>query len=186
MRMKLLSALLSLACSASPALADKSPTSGQAETGLQNREVKFATPTAGEEINWSSLNSGGVLNSSSTNFRLSGSVAQSVIGFSTSANFDLGIGFWYGEGLYCIARPGDANASNTYTLGDIISIVNYIFNKPGCVPTPVCWLTSLLCRGDWNGSGTVTLGDAIQGVNYIFTKPGGPWNALAVGVCCLP
>ncbi|OGC76184.1 MAG: hypothetical protein A2Z27_05825 [candidate division Zixibacteria bacterium RBG_16_50_21] len=85
----------------------------------------------------------------------------------------------------CSAKPGDANASNTYTLGDIISIVNYIFNKPGCVPTPVCWLTSLLCRGDWNGSGTVTLGDAIQGVNYIFTKPGGPWNALPSGVCCL-
>jgi hypothetical protein len=82
--------------------------------------------------------------------------------------------------------PGDANASNTYTLGDVISIVNYIFNKPGCVPTPLCWLSNLLCRGDWNGSVTVTLGDVIQAVNYIFNKPGGPWNAVPVGVCCLP
>jgi len=86
----------------------------------------------------------------------------------------------------CSAMHGDANASGTYTLGDIISTVNYIFNKPGCVPTPLCWLSSLLCRGDWNGSNSVTLGDVIQGVNYIFNKPGGPWNALPVGVCCLP
>ena len=86
----------------------------------------------------------------------------------------------------CVAKPGDANASGTYTLGDVISGVNYIFNKPGCVPTPLCWLSGLLCRGDWNASGTVTLGDVIQAVNFIFNKPGGPWNALAVGVCCLP
>ena len=84
----------------------------------------------------------------------------------------------------CLARPGDANASNTYTLGDIIAMVNYIFNKPGCTPTPLCWLTSLLCRGDWNGSNTVTLGDVIQGVNFIFNKPGGPWAPVPTGVCC--
>ena len=86
----------------------------------------------------------------------------------------------------CAAKPGDANASGTYTLGDIISTVNYIFNKPGCTPVPLCWLSGLLCRGDWNGSGTVTLGDAIQGVNYIFTKPGGPWFPVPSGVCCIP
>jgi hypothetical protein len=86
----------------------------------------------------------------------------------------------------CIAKPGDANASGTYTLGDIISTVNYIFNKPGCTPVPLCWLSGLLCRGDWNGSGTVTLGDAIQGVNYIFTKPGGPWFPVPSGSCCTP
>ena len=86
----------------------------------------------------------------------------------------------------CAAKPGDANASNTYTLGDIIATVNYIFSKPGCTPVPLCWLSGLLCRGDWNGSGTVTLGDAIQGVNYIFTKPGGPWFPVPSGLCCTP
>ena len=85
----------------------------------------------------------------------------------------------------CLAKPGDANASDTYTLADPIAIVNYVFNKPGCAPTPLCWLSNLLCRGAWDASGTVTLGDAIRGVNYIFNKPGGPWNALPVGVCCL-
>jgi hypothetical protein len=86
----------------------------------------------------------------------------------------------------CAAKPGDANASGTWTLADIIAIVNYIFNKPGCSPQPACWLSNLLCRGDWNESGTVSLSDVIRGVNYIFNKPGGPWNALPVGTCCLP
>jgi hypothetical protein len=87
----------------------------------------------------------------------------------------------------CIAKPGDANASGNYTLGDVIATVNYIFNKPGCTPTPLCWLTSLLCRGDWNGSGTVSLGDVIQAVNYIFNKPPiGTWFAQPSGACCIP
>jgi hypothetical protein len=79
---------------------------------------------------------------------------------------------------------GDANASGNYTLGDIIAIVNYIFNKSGCVPTPTCWLSGLLCRGDWNGDGNVSLSDVIRGVNYIFNKPNGPWNPVPVGACC--
>jgi hypothetical protein len=88
-------------------------------------------------------------------------------------------------GTSCVAKPGDANASGTYTLGDVISIVNYIFNKDGCTVKPLCWLTNLLCRGDWNGSNTVSLSDVIQAVNFIFNKPNGPWNALPSGVCCL-
>ncbi len=85
----------------------------------------------------------------------------------------------------CLAKPGDANSSGDYTLGDVISIVNYVFNKPGCSPLPLCWLSDLLCRGDWNATNSVTLSDVIQAVNYIFNKPGGPWNAVPVGVCCI-
>jgi hypothetical protein len=170
-------ALLLLALLATQAPAEKNP---------QAKHPVVAEPTTGEEVNWSSVNSGGVIGSSSTNFILSGSVAQSVIGFSTSTNYHMGIGFWYGPGLYCVGLPGDANASNTYTLGDAIAIVNYIFNKPGCSPQPICWLSGLLCRGDWNASGTVTLGDVIQAVNYIFNVPPGAsfWLAQPVGVCC--
>jgi PKD repeat protein len=84
----------------------------------------------------------------------------------------------------CVAMPGDANASGTYTLGDAIAMVNYIFGKPGCSPTPLCWLSGLLCRGDWNASNSVTLGDVIQAVNYLFNKPGGPWTPVPTGVCC--
>jgi hypothetical protein len=85
----------------------------------------------------------------------------------------------------CLAKPGDANASGSYTLSDVIATVNYIFNKPGCTTRPYCWLTDMLCRGDWDGSTTVSLSDVIRAVNFIFNKPGGPWNALPSGVCCL-
>lgn len=87
-------------------------------------------------------------------------------------------------------KPGDANASGTHSLSDIIALVNYIFNKPGfpaCASNAtICWLSDLLCRGDWDGSGTATLSDVIRGVNYIFGKPGGPWNPLPSGICCVP
>lgn len=89
-----------------------------------------------------------------------------------------------------VIKPGDANASNNYTLGDAISIVNYIFNKPGYPACPsntnLCWLSDLLCRGDWDASGTVTLSDAIRSVNLIFNKPGGPWTPVPIGACCVP
>jgi len=139
-------------------------------------------------IPWLSINAGGDITMTSTNFGMKASVGQSVIGYATSDSFQMGIGFWYGSGgaSGCVAKPGDANASNTYTLGDIISNVNYIFNKPGCVPTPLCWLSNLLCRGDWNGVGGVSLGDIVQSVNYIFNKPGGPWFPISSGVCCIP
>ena len=90
------------------------------------------------------------------------------------------------EKLYCLSKPGDANADGNFTLSDPIATVNYIFNKSGCTPKPECWFKGLLCRGDWDGSTTVTLSDAIRGANYIFNKPGGPWNAIAVEPCCLP
>jgi hypothetical protein len=83
----------------------------------------------------------------------------------------------------CSAKPGDANASGTYSLGDAIAIVNRIFNKAGCTPLPDCWISGLLCRGDWNGSGDVTLADVIQAVNYIFNKPG-MWSPVPVDICC--
>jgi len=90
----------------------------------------------------------------------------------------------------CAAKPGDANASGTYSLGDIIATVNFIFTKLGYPPcgnnNNTCWLSGLTCRGDWNGSGTVSLGDVIQGVNYIFAKPGGPWFPVPSGSCCIP
>jgi len=88
--------------------------------------------------------------------------------------------------MQCLTSPGDGNADGSLTLGDIISTVNYIFQKPGCLPLPLCWLSGLVCRGDWSGNGAVTLADVIQGVNFLFDKPGGPWNPIPSGPCCLP
>lgn len=164
---------------------DKSPSLKSESAPVKEVSQSPTAPTA-FQLSWSSLNGGGEVSMSSTNYKAKVTTAQSVIGESQSTNYQMGIGFWYGSGIYCLGKPGDANASGTYTLGDAIAIVNYIFSKPGCVPLPTCWLSDLLCRGDWNASTTVTLADAIRAVNFIFNKPGGPWNALSIGVCCLP
>ncbi len=86
----------------------------------------------------------------------------------------------------CLSLSGDANADGHLTLVDIISIVNYIFNHPGCLPAPDCWLWGLNCRADWNGDGLIKLSDVIQEVNFIFNRPNGPWAPVPVGACCLP
>jgi choice-of-anchor B domain-containing protein len=86
----------------------------------------------------------------------------------------------------CAAIPGDADADFQLDLTDIVATVNYIFNKSGCAPLPLCWLSGLLCRGDWNGTGTITLGDVVRAINYVFSKPGGPWTPLTSGDCCQP
>jgi hypothetical protein len=90
----------------------------------------------------------------------------------------------------CLAMPGDADADEALGLPDAISIVNYVFSKPGWSSCPsntnLCWLFDMICRGDWSGEGDVTLADAITCVNYVFSKPGGPWNPVPSGACCLP
>jgi hypothetical protein len=62
--------------------------------------------------------------------------------------------------------PGDVNGSGTNTLGDIIFLINHIFNKPGN------WVPNPLSAGDFNLDGSVTLADVIYDVNFIFR--GGP------------
>jgi hypothetical protein len=172
----------------SPAVKQESqPKAPELQRNSPENKPEIAAPQA-SQIPWQSLNGGGDINMTSTNFKMKGSVGQSTIGFATSASYQAGIGFWYGSS--CMAIPGDANASGSHTLADIIATVNYLFNKPGypaCSASSVlCWLGGLLCRGDWNGSGTVTLADVIQGVNKLFSKPGGPWDAIPSGACCIP
>jgi len=116
------------------------------------------------------------------------------IGFIPGWGGTTGQGYPDGQGIccqlpICNAKPGDADASGTLTLADVISIIRYYFNLPvngGCSPQPICWISGLLCRGDWNGDGSVKLADIIYGVNYIFNRPGGPWTPKPTGLCCLP
>jgi hypothetical protein len=64
---------------------------------------------------------------------------------------------------------GDANGDRKVTLGDVIFLVNYIFNKPGD------WTPVPIESGDPNCDNQILLTDVIQLVNYIFNKPGN-WN----------
>ncbi len=150
---------------------------------IQDKEnmdkTKPATPTAGFQIPWSSINAGGELNTGSTNYKMKVTTAQSVIGVSQSTNFKMGIGFWYGAeagplGPLCTDKPGDANGDSKINLQDIIFKVNYLF-KGGPKPSP-------FCRGDDNADTKINLQDIIYEVNYLFK--GGP-APVKSWVCCL-
>jgi hypothetical protein len=150
-------------------------------------------------LDWFSINGGGDSYGSSTNYQIGYSVGQSVAGEGSSASYDLGIGFWYGAYALCTAIPGDVNGTSTITIGDIVHLVNYIFDKDrlpclGSAPGN-CWTPDPFCRGDVNQSATITIGDILHLVNYIFDKdrlpclgasPGNCWTPESSGACCLP
>ena len=150
------------------------------------------------DLSWFSINGGGESYGSSTNYQLGYSVGQSVAGEGSSASYNLGIGFWYGTYTLCTAIPGDVNGSSAITIGDIVHLVNYIFDKDRlpCLGSDPgnCWTPDPFCRGDVNQSTTITIGDIIHLVNYTFDKdrlpclgasPGNCWTPESSGACCL-
>ena len=101
--------------------------------------------------------------------------------------------------LMCVGFPGDVNGSNTITLGDVVHLLNYLFDRdnPPCLGTDPgnCWELQPFCRGDVNASATLTLGDVISLLNYLFDRdnppclgvnPGNCWTPVASSVCCQP
>ena len=136
---------------------------------------------------------------SSTNYGVQGTIGQSGIGYGSDTNYEIGLGFWDGTGPNCLAIPGDLNSSNGLTLGDVIHLLDYLFDrdKPPCIGIDPgnCWAFIPVCRGDVNGSGTLTLGDVIHLLNYLFDRdkppcigvdPGNCWTPEANGACCQP
>lgn len=127
---------------------------------------------AAYQLNWYSINGGGAINASSTNYRMGLSVGQSVAGSASGTNYDMGIGFWYGAsaGGGCpIVLSGDVNLSTTVTSADIIVLVNFVF-KGGADPLPC------QANGDVNCNGAVTSADIIVLVNFVFKGGAAPCN----------
>lgn len=155
--------------------ADNKPKTVKSEpVPIQNIAPKEKATPAVYDVDWTSINGGGELASTSTNYKIRASTAQSVIGESQSTNYKMGIGFWFGPGLYCTSRPGDANGVGGINLTDVIYMVNHVF-KSGPQPVPKC-------RGDANGNGIVNLTDIIYLVNRVFKS--GP-QPIKSGICCL-
>src|SRR5574341_948986 len=108
------------------------------------------------QIPWSSLNGGGAIFLPDSSRELSYSVGQPIIGSSQIDSVEMQIGFW--SRFACAAIPGDAISFGQISLADVISIVNYIFNKP-CPNTNEsgfeCWRSEERrvgkeCRSRWS------------------------------------
>jgi len=162
-----------------------------------------ATAPTAFQLPWSSINGGGDVTMSSTNYKAKVTTGQSVIGESQSTNYQMGIGFWYGAGLYCLGRPGEVNGITPITSADVVYLVKYVFDQDrpatACVdPDPgTCWPINPLCAGEVNGIPPITSADIVYLVKYVFDldrpatscidpDPGTCWPLVPTESCCLP
>ncbi len=135
----------------------------------------LAGDKSGEEINWQVISGGGSINGTSTNFQLSGTVAQTAVGSGTSTNYGLNHGFWQDIGSSgAVVNCGDANNNAVLNILDITYLIAYLY-KSGPNPIPYD------CVGDPNGTGNVNILDITYLIAYLYKS--GP---LPVTDCCQP
>jgi hypothetical protein len=154
------------------------PATGPPSAQAQTEGPSNAATTTGQAPNffwnWRSVNNGGEHQATSTNLTMGITIGQVVAGSATSANLDLGLGFWHGAASACpIAITGDVNESGTLTSADIIALVNFTF-KGGAPPAPC------EAAGDVNCSGSVTSADIIYMVNHVFKGAAAPCDACSL------
>lgn len=118
---------------------------------------------AGEMINWQVIGSGAT-NGSSTNFHLLGTVGQTAVGKSSSANFQINHGFWqtFSTSSDCCDNPGDANNDGIIGISDLTYFVDYMFNA-GQLP---------ICSNEFDNNADCILGisDLTYFVDYMFNS----------------
>ncbi len=138
----------------------------------------IANNKAGEEINWQVISSGGNMNGTSTNYGLSGTVAQTAVGSGISTNYGMSHGFWYTSGgiTSCCISPmrGDVKMDGLpgqpgIDVSDLVYMVNYMF-KSG--PAPTCWLEANV--NDIGAEDNVDISDLVYLVNYMFKSGPAP------------
>jgi hypothetical protein len=136
--------------------------------------VLFAAPVtadekAGEEINWQVISGGGSMNGTSTNYQLSGTVAQTAVGAGTSTNYGLSHGFWQefaSGGPNCCNLPGDATDNGAVNILDITYLIAYLYQSG---PPPPC-----MYEGDANGNCTINILDITYLIAYLYQSGPAP------------
>lgn len=129
-----------------------------------NSQPQLNSSLSGESIEWQVISSGGTYGTS-VNYSLEGTTAQTATGTGSSANYEIGQGFWYGfltQGASYVC--GDANESGTVDIDDVVWLIAYIFSGG---PEPMPYLA-----GDANCSEGVDIDDVVYLISYIFS--GGP------------
>jgi len=144
-------------------------TAVQPELNLPNVQPAAATSSsAAFQLNWLSVNGGGAINATSTNYRLGLSVGQSVAGYATSSSYQMGIGFWYGAPSGgCANIKGDMNGDAIYTSSDVVLELNCTYLGLGSCD---------ICFADVTCDGILTSADVVTLLNRTYlglTNP--PW-----------
>jgi len=118
-------------------------------------------------IDWYVIASGGGV-MSSTNYNVNGTVAQPIVGTSSSPSYIVESGYWVGAGAVggCDYVVGDVNGTDSYNGLDITYGVNFFKggSLPLCPECPPC--NSFYYCGDVNATCSYNGLDVTYGVNY--------------------
>ena len=127
-------------------------------------------PSAGEQIRWQVISSGGT-RGASTNFVLNGTAGQTAVGHGSSTNFGLSHGFWQEFGPATCCNHDGIRGDVNYDLGgpnvaDLTYLVDYLFRGG---PAPLCPEEGNV-NGDLNED--INVADLTYLVDFLFR--GGP------------
>jgi hypothetical protein len=111
----------------------------QIETPAIAPHAEAAASMANYAIDWYSINGGGTVNASSTNYRMGASIGQSVAGAASSPSYQMGIGFWYGAGsggCACDCHGNPVCDAAICDVLDVVSTVNVAFRNGAAIVDP--------------------------------------------------
>ncbi len=145
------------------------PTTAQGATPA-NPSATGAAPLY--KIDWYSINGGGTISASSPSYKLGASAGQSVAGEASSANYNAGIGFWYGAGGCSCPFLGDPDATGSIDVLDVTAILDRAFSGGPCTTDPGCPIE----RCDFDGNGSTDVLDVTSVIDYAFSGGPGPAN----------
>lgn len=120
------------------------------------------------QIPWQSVNGGGAP-MTSTNYQVNASVGQSAIGFTTSTDYQAGVGYWYGTsaagggGCSCPFQC-DYDADGFLTALDLGSLIDVLFAGKPEVTDPDCPTS----RGDFDCDSFPTALDLGKLIDHLF------------------
>lgn len=117
-------------------------------------------------LNWLSINGGGISYGSGGTRRIGYSVGQTVADREGSGGTrKLGIGFWYGFKRVCGANKGDLNGVGGLSPADVVLMLRCVFNADG---TGTIGGDCNLCYADMNCIGGLSPADVVLELNYVF------------------
>ncbi|PKK83585.1 MAG: hypothetical protein CVT49_08100 [candidate division Zixibacteria bacterium HGW-Zixibacteria-1] len=132
---------------------------------------------------WQVLAGGGTSNSTSADYRHSGTIGQTAVFQVMSSSNTIKSGFWMsaGNGGPCEGIPGDPNASDSYNILDPAYLINFLYRN-GPAPAPLA-----LYSGDPNCSCDINILDVSFLINYLYKEGNDPCvcNDWIIG-CGLP
>ena len=135
---------------------------------IQPEAIASATAYA---IDWYSINGGGTVNATSTNYQTGASIGQSVAGAASSPSYQMGIGFWYGASgsggctCDCHGDPG-GGCDGVQDILDVVQTVNVAFRGAAAIldPNAACPYEAT----DTNCSLSTDVIDVVKMVNVAF------------------